>query len=293
MKYSPRCLSRAIVMLVCPTLVFPLKAGAADQATFRFRSDVFIRDWLVCGPFPKQKGQDINTDFLVEHGGESGIQPSPALSHASAAVTSGRVSWQWMRADESGKLDFRAHLSPNEKNIVYAAAMIESDRRTAALLKTGSNDRLKLWFNGEFVYFYDQPRANGPDVDRTPVVLQKGKNLLLAKVDQEGGAWWLYARFQELVPVDEQLYIEAPALLPLPKRVSDTTIADIFSVLAFNTSDRPIGPITFTVQPDAFRSGASAVYEKIRPGEAVRLIIESEVKLQDVDKSKTADCSST
>ena len=79
--------------------------------------------------------------------------------------------------------------------MAYAFAVIKCDRDTYALLKTGSNDRLKVWLNGKLVNYCSQPRAGSPDEDFIPVSLKKGENLFLAKVDQIGGGWWLYARF--------------------------------------------------------------------------------------------------
>ena len=103
-------------IIVCLATLFSVRVFAAEKNIFHFKSNAFITNWLVCGPFPNNGGQNINTDFLVEHGGETGIHPSPSLRHASSSVPEGSVSWQSMRADGSGKLDFRALLFPNERS---------------------------------------------------------------------------------------------------------------------------------------------------------------------------------
>ena len=40
-----------------------------------YTDDEFITDWLICGPFPSNVSENINTDFLLSGGGESAISP--------------------------------------------------------------------------------------------------------------------------------------------------------------------------------------------------------------------------
>ncbi|NOY58854.1 MAG: hypothetical protein GXO75_07955, partial [Calditrichaeota bacterium] len=65
------------IIAVCLLMLFSFNVFAAKGAIFHFKSNAFITDWLVCGPFPNKDGRNIDTDFLVEHGGETGIHPSP------------------------------------------------------------------------------------------------------------------------------------------------------------------------------------------------------------------------
>ena len=207
-KYFLRVSKIFITIYLLHLYSFPIHA--ADESVFIFKADVFISDWLVCGPFPVGGSQNINFDYLFEHGGEAGINPSQSLQHSSSSVPSGKVSWQRIKADESGRLDFRAKLFPNDNNVTYAAAIIECSEETPTLLMTGSNDRLKVWINGKLVHYYTEPRASGPDVDETPVLLLKGRNLLLTKVDNAGDNWWQYARFKNLISIDDQIYVSNP-----------------------------------------------------------------------------------
>jgi hypothetical protein len=163
----------------------------AQEHLAKFQNDVFITNWSVCGPFPNAKGKNVDTDFLANAGGEDHIVLKPGLSHPSESTPSGRVGWTTAKADNSGKLDLKKNISPNQKNVAYCASIIECDEITPAILKLGSNDRLKVWLNRKLVHIFSQPRAGAPDTDQLPVELQKGKNLLLAKVDNEGGNWWL------------------------------------------------------------------------------------------------------
>ena len=231
-------------------------------AIFPFKSDVFIKEWMVLGPFPAGGDKNLFTDFLTEHGGEANIYPQAGMEHSGAAVPSGRVQWRVMPADDDGKLDFVKHLNPNQSNIAYAAVIVRCDKDAPALLKLGSNDMLVVWLNGERVYVFPDPRASGPDVDKIAVNLKKGDNLLMAKVQNVGGGWWLYARFQELFSVDETVYASGPIFSAVPKR-TDRGIADMFSVMLYNASNRVAGPVRMFIGKEQSAAGTLA---EIKPG---------------------------
>ncbi len=243
-----------------------LMAQNDRQAIFRFRSEAFIKEWLVCGPFPVGGGKNLYTDFLTEHGGEVSVKPVEGMKHTSTSVPAGEVSWKRMNALEDGKLDLGKNLKPDQNNIAYAAVIVRCNHKTPAMLKLGSNDMLAVWINGKQVYVYPDPRASGPDVDKIAVNLEKGDNLLLAKVQNVGGGWWLYARFAELFSIDADVYATAPVFSPVPKRISDGKIADVFSVMLFNTSDHDTGPVRMLLGKE---KKELARVEKFGPGEAV------------------------
>jgi hypothetical protein len=128
MKRQISLLSKIITLLVISLISFLSSyVHASDGVRFAYKSDIFIMDWLVCGPFPSETDQGIKVDFLSEHGGESIIIPSPSLQHSSISVPSGKVSWRQVKAGESGKLDFTQHLQPNQKHVAYASTVIYCD----------------------------------------------------------------------------------------------------------------------------------------------------------------------
>ena len=139
------------------------------------------------------------------------------------------------------------------------------------------------------MHFYPDPRAGDPDADFTPVVLQKGENLLLAKVDQVGGSWWLYTRFEELFSVGNSIFVTEPFISSVPKRTSQTTITDVFSVLAHNPTDSAVSPVFFDVLPDSERKSSRSICASVELGETRWLIVESEVDLSGAGKKIVAD----
>lgn len=255
----------------------------AQKNATKFQNDVFISNWSVCGPFSNTNGKNIDTDFLINEGGENQLVLTPSLTHSSESVPSGIVGWMDATTDENGKLDIKKNLSPNQRNVAYCAAYIECDEITPAILKLGSNDRLKVWLNGKVVHIFSEPRAGGPDTDQLPVELQKGKNLLLAKVDNEGGNWWLYARFQQLESIDGEMFMTTPLISSIPKKTSDGTIADIFNIMLFNTSSEPSGPVSLKVKESKSRPELEVITPKMGSKEYQWITLES---LVDINKSK-------
>ena len=243
-----------------------------------FTDDEFISDWLICGPFPSDENENISTDFFLSDGGEAKINPEAGSNYLSNSIPNGKVQWQYAKAEESGRLNFRELITPNQKNVVYAAAVIECEQAQPVMFKFGSNDRLKVWLNGKLIHFYSQVRAGGPDTDHIPAGLKKGKNLLLAKVDNDGGNWWLYARYKKLTQIDDNLFVWGPEVNEAAKRISDNEIADLFNVMIFNASETSFGPVTFSVGKGEGRDEKSLVVEDLEPGGFKRLNLESPVK---------------
>jgi len=261
----------------------------AEDAALPLRSNVFITDWLLCGPFPNEGGQTINTDFLAEVGGETKINPVAGMTVSSSSVPGGKVRWQLVQTDVTGKLDLVRHLQPNQKNVAYAAATVICPKRTHAILKVGSNDRVKVWVNGDLVHYYSTARSSGPDADHLPISLNPGKNLLLAKIDNEGAGWHFYARMEELIAIDEHLAVLKPDLGRVPKRLSTHVLADMISTLAMNTSKVAIGPVTLEASAAPGRKGAKAVVPRLEPRQISWLHLESEVDLSVADPKISLD----
>ena len=245
-----------------------VNAYAQNRSVTRFASDVFISDWLVLGPFPADDNKALYNDFLSGSGGEANVCPVEGESYPSSAVESGKVSWKTVKAESNGKLDLRKNIKPNQSNVAYAAAVIKCDKRTPALLKLGSNDMIAVWLNGKRVFVHPDPRASGPDADKVAVTLEKGDNLLLTKVQNVGGGWWVYARFDELFSLNENVYITAPIVSPTPRRMDDGRIADIFSVMLYNASGSVEGPVTMA---SGKKRTVIATSGRIKPGEMVWL----------------------
>jgi len=153
----------------------------------------FVRTWRIAGPFPNEERKGLDRAY----GPES--DPSPSASYPDAV--GGSAGWRAIEAPEHGGIDLAPLFRPNEFVVAYAAVTVLSpdDRKDEVLL--GSDDGVKVFLNGEVVHTLAVHRGLGMDVDRFPVSLRKGPNLLLVKVEQGPGAWGLRLRFRD--PKDE------------------------------------------------------------------------------------------
>jgi len=65
----------------------------------------------------------------------------------------------------------------------------------------GSDDGLRVWLDGEEVYFMRGPRAAMPEQDEFVVDMKKGEHDVLVAIDQHYGGWMFYFR---VVPVKDE-----------------------------------------------------------------------------------------
>jgi hypothetical protein len=77
-----------------------------------------------------------------------------------------------------------------ERSVAYAACYLESDRpRNDLWLQVGSDDRAKVYLNGQEIYQYRLVRGLRAGLDTVSVTLKQGTNVLLFKVLNEDADW--------------------------------------------------------------------------------------------------------
>lgn len=152
--------------------------------------------WYVAAPFddanfakhnvvyPPELG---NVDLKATYPGKNGTQVSWREL--------GQTDWSKIKLDvfNDGRLDNYAI------GYVYREAMAESDG--VWNIRAGSDDGLKVWFNGRLFIDADVPRGLDPDSHAIALPVKKGKNILLAKVTQGQGDW----EFQIQPRIDPQI----------------------------------------------------------------------------------------
>jgi len=156
----------------------------------------YIRQWLVVGAFkPGPSSSALETDFLAEQGGETGIKPANGLAHKRAEGTPAK----WHPVDSWGDpfgimdgLDQR-----EDGTAAYAFATIKRPSAGKALLSFGSEAPIRAWINGRLVLDRNVDRSLTPDEDSAEVDLNAGDNGLLIKVVQLAGRAVFCARVLE------------------------------------------------------------------------------------------------
>jgi len=173
--------------------------------------DVFLRKWLICGPFPnppntekpapgrKPRSTCLDTDYLTEHGGESKIVPVPGMTHTKKDGT--KVAW-FEHDSPEWKVVFRKAITKQADVVGYAYGVITVDKAGRYLMTLGSDEGVCVWVNGEQVHYNFVKRVIRKDDELVPVSLKKGENRVLVKVEQRKGGWGFAMR---LLPEDEVL----------------------------------------------------------------------------------------
>lgn len=187
--------------------------------------DGFIRNWLVCGPFPNYLADDETDyedhsklcwgyahDFLKEWGGEVEVAPVEGMECEYASGLRwrneqmqrqyGGKNVRWQKHEAPGHLvDFEQMFPPAEDSVAYAYCEIDSPSDRKAVLTVGSDDGIKIWLNHELVHDNHVGRAIAKDEDLVSVGFKKGRNKLLVKVDQGSGGWGFCLRELPVAPV--------------------------------------------------------------------------------------------
>jgi hypothetical protein len=160
----------------------------------------FVVNWLICGVFPNPGERPDNTgfgtDYLKNYGGEMAFTPTNGME-----IKKGDGSAVKFLPYSTTGTDIIfgdvAHLkieSNQEKILVYCACWLDSDADKDVEVRVGSDDGYKLWINHQLISEQHVYRAMEMDQETHKVKLNKGKNLLLIKVDQDTGEYQFMLR---------------------------------------------------------------------------------------------------
>lgn len=178
------------VALLTILLSFPLGSFAGPNLP-----NFHNAEWLLLGPFSySQKnnsiGAEYDRDYLTELGGESKAQPK--LSQKTAGK-------QWLKARAvKGQIDLGSVYGEQSYCSIYAYLEFHSDQSATAVLKLGSDDGLKVWFNGQLLFTNNVRRSLNPKDDAVRIRIKPGTNRLLLKIVQVTGEWGFAAQIGSL-----------------------------------------------------------------------------------------------
>ncbi len=155
-----------------------------------------VTRWHLIGPMP----------WNDEYGTDSALVGEPNVDVSTPCKSAAKeLEWRaYVTQHPDGKVDLAPLYGTAEWLAAYAYARVELPESRDLLLKIGSNDGFKCWFNGEVVGRYDGGRSYGPDQDSLRVRAQEGINEILIKITQMGSAWAFSARLTDLKdePID-------------------------------------------------------------------------------------------
>ena len=169
----------------------------------------FIRDWLILGPFanPGKRGANAGrpVDFLESLGGEAKARLNQ-MDGLQYSFPDDQSVWPGLPDQPMNlyPMVLRGKKIPVNLSSAIAALEVVSyvycevdcpDDRDA-ILAIGSDDGEQTWLNGVKILDVDKGRAATIDEDTANVRLNKGRNVLLVKVDQDIGGFSVALRFK-------------------------------------------------------------------------------------------------
>lgn len=157
----------------------------------------YIKNWIYNGPyFNGSDSTRLSNSYIND---EANLRPSQGTSSSNNV---------WYTADGGGNsyIDLKQVLNNIGEGqadymnnmATYAFVYVLSSSDQNVLMKTGSDDGIKVWLNNALVLNQDVYRGYTVDSDVTNVTLKKGVNPLLVKISQGVGSYSFGLHFTSL-----------------------------------------------------------------------------------------------
>jgi len=226
-------LTNSFILFIC--VIFSITAQKLPNTVVV--DNQWIKSWLLCGPFDLQKPADpskywnhldgYEKDVLSKSGGETNL-----IASAGGIVKVGKKSLKWIaHTTTDSAIDLRAVLSRDSPVFAYAYTEVYSAKDEMKFVALGTNDGGSLWVNGVQVWDYSAERGLKPDNDLIPVVLKKGNNKLLLKVEQRGNKWEFCLRF---LPFSTSQFTQGDFFRIDPDVQGETSVSSKYSDVVLN-----------------------------------------------------------
>ena len=163
--------------------------------------------WVIAPTEGGQGGQNsTNVDSLANASGGKVTEAKVANNGAKEGGEVGDYKWTEIKLPDNGDINTMlvdADILPprndgNKDNTIdditsYALIMLRSSEdQTDVTMRTGSDDSIKVWLNGEVVFTNARNRGRRKYEDAFKIDLIKGENLLMVKVSERGGGWGMH-----------------------------------------------------------------------------------------------------
>lgn len=140
----------------------------------------FVNNWLLAGPFP----WSMSNAFSVINVNEPNVDVKAAYRLDNKDMT-----WQAHESGDAAGVINLGGILPADHACAYAYAHVSVPEAVDAVVRTGSDDGIKVWVNGQSVIENNIDRPCGVDQDQGPVKLNAGVNAVLVECTQNGGGW--------------------------------------------------------------------------------------------------------
>ncbi|QDU33608.1 D-alanyl-D-alanine-carboxypeptidase/endopeptidase AmpH precursor [Poriferisphaera corsica] len=166
-------------------------------------SDDVKLDWVVVGGLPNEvlpadkrvggnDGAGFDRDYLDAMGGENiaVLRDNSVVTYVDDKGKAWKAEGIAVSLRHGAMMDFTGMVKPYDRRVAYAYTEIASDSDGEMYALFGSDDRAKVWVNGEQVHefrAYGRGTVLGDDKFSFPV--KQGKNRVLVKVENGHGGW--------------------------------------------------------------------------------------------------------
>ena len=175
-------------------LLIPIIALSAQQEEFHLRDNGTIPVWIVAGPFPNGNTMTISEgcigyfkDYLTAMGGENNVIPTEGEK---VTLDDGKqIIWKTAFSNDRGVLNYEKILGVKglESAVTYAFCQLVAGEERKVILKIRSDDGVRVWLNQQMIHDHHVERMIESEEDQVSVILKKGNNPLLVKVDKVVG----------------------------------------------------------------------------------------------------------
>ena len=188
-----------LACLMCLS-VMTLTADAQDQILGPWL-------WMIAPTAAGQGGQNsTNIDSLAVASENQVTEEKVSKNGAKEGAKVGDYKWTEIKLPDNG--DINTMLvdagvlvqagGQNKDNTIddvtsYALIMLKSAKsQPDVTMRTGSDDSIKVWLNGEVVFTNARNRGRAKYQDTFKIDLKQGQNLLMVKVSERGGGWGMH-----------------------------------------------------------------------------------------------------
>jgi putative heme-binding domain-containing protein len=158
-----------------------LVAFLKDRAAQESLRGIALDFWVV-GPFK----DDLKTAYPPE------ADPEPTATYP-GEKPGDKLVWHAQQAEGNGFLNLRATCRRDHAS-AYVLTYIYAPKAQKTQMLVGSDGRMRVWLNGNFVHEHATARSAQPDQDQLDITLQEGWNKVLIKVVSETADQRLYLR---------------------------------------------------------------------------------------------------
>jgi hypothetical protein len=161
--------------------------------------DKWLTEWTLLGPVHLKHNTNeskflpgFTKDFLSKQGGEAGYT---AKAGEKIKIKNETFEWKSYSGTDS-VISLDNAVSKESFVMAYAYTEVYAEKEGTYILSLGSNDGGRLWLNGDMVWEHPVARGCRPDDDMIPVILKKGTNKLMLKIEEKGHSWEFCVRIR-------------------------------------------------------------------------------------------------